>query len=185
MPDKEFFLNRCLESIDNQTLKDYEIVITEEGLMAHNTNAAIKRAQGEIVKILYMDDFFAHENALKNIVDNFTGGWLVSGCVHARKDGYRFNPHMPSYNQAIHTGINSIGSPSVLAFENKDPLLFDEGLSWLLDVDLYKRLYEKYGEPVILNDVNVVIGVGSHQTTHTLPDETKQAEFDYVIRKYA
>ena len=197
MPDGKFFFDRLWNSIEEQTFKDFEVIVTDDGLMAENTNSAIRKAKGDIVKILFMDDFFAHPQALQMIVDNFNGGWLVTGCEHARKDGFRYNPHLPTYNHAIHTGINSIGSPSVLAFENegyrpsksKQPTasipVFDNSLSWLLDCDLYKRLYTRYGEPAILNDMNVVIGVGEHQTTNTLPAEVKAAELEYMKKKYA
>lgn len=170
-------------SIEKQTYKDYEIVITENGKMAENTNSAIKKAKGDIIKILFMDDYFNHENALKNIVENFKGGWLVTGCVH-NGGGENYNPHLPSYNDMIHTGQNTIGSPSVLSFENNEPLLFDEEMSWLLDCDLYKRLYERYGEPTILNDLNVTIGVGDHQMTHLLTEEEKLSEHYYLNEKY-
>lgn len=182
MPNKDFFIERIMESIRSQSFRDFEIVVTEEGKMAENTNAGIKKAKGEIIKILYMDDFLAHTDALQEIVDNFKGGWLVTGCEHS--DGHsRFNKHYADYNENIHTN-NTIGSPSVLAFENKDPLLFDETLTWMLDCDLYKRLHDRYGKPTILDDINVVIGVGNHQTTHILSDEIKNKELEYLKNKY-
>ena len=36
MPNKDFFLDRCLKSILEQTYKNYEIIITENGKMAEN-----------------------------------------------------------------------------------------------------------------------------------------------------
>jgi len=182
MEDKDYFLKRCLDSIEIQTYKDYEIVITEDGTMAENTNSAIKKSKGDIIKILYMDDFFNHENALKNIVDNFKGQWLVTGCTHTHSKD-RFNEHYPSMNENIHK-INTIGSPSVMTIKNNNPLLFDENMTWLLDCDYYKRMYEKYGEPVLLNDINVVIGVGEHQMTRKLDDTLKNNELMYVKTKH-
>lgn len=182
MENKKFFLDRALRSIDEQTFKDYEIIITEEGKMAENTNAAIKKATGEIIKILYMDDYLMNKHSLQRIVDEFKGGWLVTGCMH--DDGEMIgNYHKPAWNDNIHL-VNTIGSPSVLAFENKDPLLFDETLSWMLDADLYRRLYERYGLPTILDEDNVCIGIGSHQMTYKLTDEEKLKEVDYVTQKY-
>ena len=43
MQDKKYFLARLMSSIKRQTYKNYEIVITETGGMAENTNNAIKR----------------------------------------------------------------------------------------------------------------------------------------------
>jgi len=181
MENKEFYLNRCLESIKNQTYKDYEIVITENGRgMASNTNEAIKKCKGRFIKILFMDDYLAHKYSLKEIVDRFQSRWLVTGCEHDNHSP----DHYPRYNEDIHKGYNTIGSPSVLTILNKNPLLFDENMSWLLDCDYYKRMYDKYGEPTILNTVNVGIGIHKGQATYILSDELKTNEHDYMLKKY-
>jgi len=204
-------LKRNFEALRTQTFKDFEVVITDnsdENMiknlcaeeqyavltinyvknprkgMAQNTNEAIKKAKGDLIKILYMDDFLAHENALREIADNFKGHWLVTGCAHDNGSGTRTNPHFPKYTDKIGLGKNTIGSPSVLTIKNENPLLFDEKMTWLLDCDYYKRLYEKYGKPVILDTINVVIGLGKHQTTNYLSDAQKQNEQEYMTQKY-
>lgn len=183
MEHYEFFMGRLVSSLDNQTFRDFELVVTHEGKMAHNSNEAIKKARGEIVKVLYMDDYLYSPDALKHVAENFTGGWMVTGCVHDNGEQI-YSPHTPTYSEDIHTGNNTIGSPSVVAFENNDPLLFDERLSWLLDCDLYSRLYKRYGEPILLDSIDIGIGVGSHQTTHIMSDRDKLAEFEYLKEKY-
>lgn len=212
MENGPLFLRRLFDSLWNQSFQDFEIVVTDNsdddelekvcdwyrtGIryfknprkgMAQNTNEAIKRSTGEVIKILYMDDFMAHNRALEKVWDAFDGQWLVTGCTHtARKDRavqYWFDNHVPHYNDNIHLGENTIGSPSVLTILNEDPLLFDENMTWLLDCDLYKRCYEKYGEPKILKDINVVIGVGDHQMTHILSENQKLSEHEYITNKY-
>lgn len=181
MKNKDFFLKRCLDSIRMQTYQDYEIVITEKGKMAENTNEAIKQSKGDLIKIMYMDDFFADKNSLKRIVDFFKGYWLVTGCKNDNDLGH----HYPTYSQDIETGNNTIGSPSVLTIKNGLNMYFDESMTWLLDCDFYKRMYNEYGEPTILNDINVVIGIGDHQTTNILNDATKLSEHKYMEQKYA
>lgn len=208
MEGKAYFLRRCLDSLWIQTFQNFEIVITdnsedrvieeivgyyETGIsyyknprkgMAQNTNEAIKRAKGRLVKILYMDDFLNHNLSLEDIMKSFKGYWLVTDCVHY--DGLAFSKHhIPSYNEEIHLGKNTIGSPSVLTIKNEGHMLFDEEMTWLLDVDLYKRYYERYGPPTVLKDHNVVIGVGEHQATHTMGDARKLQEHEYMIKKYA
>lgn len=177
MKNGAFFLWRAVNSVLDQTFKDYEIVIVREGSMPVNTNAGIKKAKGQLVKILYMDDYFANHRALQNIVDNFefTDEWMITGADT--------NPH-PYWTDDIHTGNNHLGSPSALTIRNKDPLLFDENLSWLLDCDLYKRLYDLHGEPKILDEVNVNIGIHEGQMTNLLSDDYKLIEHEYMQKKY-
>ena len=187
MQGGSFFLWRTIQALMSQSFQDFEIVITQAGKMAENTNTGIKKARGEIIKILYLDDYLAHPDALKNIVEAFEDEkvqWLVTGCLHQHGNEVPHSPHYPEYTENLSTGNNRIGSPSVLSFRNKEPLLFDERLSWLLDCDLYQRLHDRYGEPTILNDLNIVIGLGAHQTTHLLPETEKLAEHEYLNEKY-
>lgn len=180
MTNGDFFLSRLLDSLEKQTFRDFEMVITKEGKMAKNTNAAILQSRGEIVKILYMDDYL-EPDALKNLNEQFTGGWYASGCVH--DDGASVgNPHIPSFIPG--TLLNTIGSPSVVAFENKEPLLFDAKLSWVLDIDLYERLYERYGFPTLNPSMDVVIGLHEGQTTNILSEKEKEKEVNYLIKKH-
>lgn len=171
------FLWRSINMLTKQTFQDFEIIITQAGKMAENTNAGIKRATGQLIKILYLDDMLAHENALQEIVDNFEfqDDWMITGCDT--------NPH-PYWTDDIRNGNNRLGSPSCLTFRNRDPILFDERMSWLLDCDLYHRLYERYGEPKILDKVNVLMGIGPHQMTNILTDEEKLSEFKLIKEKY-
>lgn len=181
-------LKRCLLSLQNQKFTDFEVVISDDSEnldiwnllrnytesldilyvknlnkgMAANTNSAIKSARGELIKILYQDDYLAHKNSLKNIVGNFTENWMITGSSN--------NPH-PYYSH-----VNTLGSPSCLTIRNHDPLLFDENLKWVLDLEYYKRMYEKWGTPQILDEVNVVIGLGEWQETNHLTLEEKLKE---------
>lgn len=181
MPNGDFFLKRCLDSLEKQKFKDFEVVITQEGMWAENHNAGIRKAKGEIIKFLHMDDYLFEDSLLK-ISDNFKNGWLVTGCIH--DNGHLFNPHFPIYNPDIVKGKNTIGGPSVLAIENKKPLLFDEKLTWLVDCDYYKKLYDKYGEPIILDDLIVAIGIHNGQATNLIPDYIKLNEQIYMERKF-
>lgn len=181
MANKEFFLKRLQDSLEKQTFTDFEWVVTEDGRMAENTNSAIKKAKGEIVKILYMDDYLYDKNALQHIHDEFTGGWIASGCIHDNGQ-FATNPHFPKWNEDVRTGANTIGSPSVVAFDNKDPLLFDENLSWLLDCELYVRLFDRYGEPTLLNYIDVGIGIHDGQMTNILTEKEKWAEHEYIAK---
>lgn len=208
MMSSKYFFRRCLDSLWNQSFQDFEIVVTDNseddtiqeicewyrtGIhyyrnpikgMAQNTNEAIKRSKGELIKILYMDDYMAHDEALEKIVKRFNGQWLVSSCTHTITGEDFFKPHTPSYNSNIHTGNNTIGSPSVLTIKNDRPLLFDEEMTWLLDCDYYKRMHALYGDPTILKDINVIIGLHDGQATNIMGDQIKLKEHEYLNKKY-
>lgn len=191
MQNGEYFLWRLTQSLMRQTFKDYELIIVQEGKMAANSNAGIKKATGELIKILYLDDYFAHENALKVIVDNFsaTDQWLATGCLHqSTEEGFYedpHSPHYPEYTKDIHMGNNRIGSPSVITIRNQGAMLFDERLSFLLDCDLYRRYHDIYGSPKLVNDLNVVIGIHQGQTSNLMSNTAKLSEFEYMRQKYA
>lgn len=199
MADKEYFFQRCLDSLWNQTFQDFEVVVTDNseddiieqickdystGItyyrnpikgMAPNTNEAIKRSKGELIKVLYMDDYLSHEKVLEMTVKQFKDGWLISGANNNKN---------PYWTDDIHLGNNKLGSPSALTIENKNPLLFDENLTWLLDCDLYKRYYEKYGKPAVMRGEHIGIGTGPHQMTHLISNERKLSEGEYLMKKY-
>ncbi len=204
------FLKRSLDILEKQTFKDFEVVISDNSDnddianiikeykysldiryhrnpmkgMATNTNRAMQLAEGEIIKILYMDDYLHGINSLKKIDAAFTDdvNWLATGCIHF-DGGALVRPHYPSYSHDIYTGNNTIGSPSVVSIRNKDLEFFDEKMTWVLDCDLYSRLYKKHGEPELLYDLNVVMGLHKNQTTNLLAEEVKRAEVNYMLNK--
>jgi len=210
------FLKQSFDILTNQTLKDFDVVISDhsknnliENLCAEykdklkmhyyknpqnignssaNINNAIKKASGKLIKILFQDDFLFHEKALEEIARNFNiekDEWLVTACIHS-KDGVNFfRPFFPKYNRLIHLGKNTISSPSVLTIRNESPLLFDENLIWLMDCDYYKKCYNKFGKPKILNEINVVNRIGEHQVSRSIVNIiTKLKETIYLIKKY-
>ncbi len=172
---KDFFLKRCLDSIESQTFKDIEVLEIEGGSFAENCNIGIREAKGEYIKFLCMDDWLNEPTSLEQIAD-FKGNWLITGCSN------NLNPYwMPD----IYLGNNHLGSPSCLMIRNKNAPLFDEDLVWLVDCDYYKRLYDNYGVPFIMPSVNVNIGIHNGQMTHLISDETKVKEQLIMKEKYA
>jgi glycosyltransferase involved in cell wall biosynthesis len=204
------YLKESLEIISQQVYKDFDVVVSDHstyfaqnqmenlckqydfvkyyknendrGSISANTNFAVSKATGNIIKVLFQDDYLFNDKALVEIAKNFKGGWLVTGCEHFDTKYYR--PFFPEYNDNIHLGENTISSPSVLAFENKDVMEFDEKLNWLMDVDYYKRLYNRYGEPTIVNKICVVNRIHEDQQTKLLGDTVKVEEVEYIKEKY-
>jgi hypothetical protein len=70
-------------------------------------------------------------------------------------------------------------------FHKEDLIEFDENLIWLMDVDYYKRLYDKFGFPSICNYITIVNREHQNQVTNTLAtEEIKQKELNYIKQKY-
>lgn len=212
MMNADFFLRRNLDilSIQKHNSFNIEIIITDNSDddhlkeickeysdldlkysknprkgMAQNTNEAIKRATGSLIKILYLDDYLSSENSLYDIIDAFMtrpeANWLATGCEHGGFTSKRFSPHIPKFS--AEDSDNFIGSPSVITIKNNLDIYFDESLTWLLDFDFYRRLNKYHGKPILLDNLNVVIGIGKHQMTNILSDELKLKEKEYIINK--
>lgn len=160
----------------------------EKGLCG-NLNNAMKNANGKIIKILLMDDFLYNESSLQEIVDNFDpqkDHWLATACMHT-VDGKTFtNAHYPRYNAYIHYGRNTIGTPSVVSVKNENLCFLDSTFNWSLnDCDYYKSNYDKFGEPKLLNTINVVVRKHEHQITNTRNTLTAQfREFSHMLKKH-
>lgn len=173
------FLWESINVLTEQTFQDFELIITKAGRMAENTNAGIRRAKGEFIKILYLDDSLTFSTSLASLVSKLDDDteWLITGCS---------TNLFPRWTNDIQTGNNKLGSPSCLTFRNRfaDNLLFDENMSWLLDCDYYRRMYDRFGEPKIVDGACVTIGEGDHQMTKILTDNEKLAEHKYMEKKY-
>jgi glycosyltransferase involved in cell wall biosynthesis len=201
-------LERCLNSIAIQEFDDFEVCVTDsspddelENLckkydhivyskcdkksIGSNGNEAMSKCTGELVKVLYQDDYLYDSKSLGRISEAFDDKcfWLATGCVH--DDGKQFvNPRKPSWNPEITVGSNTIGSPSVITVRNGTHIIFDENMKWLIDCDWYQQLFMKYGEPKILEDICTVIGLGPQQLSQNMPTEVRYAELLLMIDKY-
>jgi hypothetical protein len=73
----------------------------------------------------------------------------------------------------------------VLTIKNDSSLLlFDEKLIWLMDCDYYRRCYQKFGKPKILNKISVVNRLGSHQVSNSIVKiSNKFKETLYTLKK--
>jgi len=101
-------------------------------------------------------------------------------------DGARFErPMTPVWNGLIWTGNNTMGCPSGMTIKNENILFFDEDLNWLMDVDYYKSMFDKYGEPEILKNFTVVNRTWGNRLTDTISQDLKDREFKMLREKYA
>lgn len=211
------YLKDLLHSIQIQRYYDYEIVISDHskdhvisdyvnkvfkfdksailyrkfsekyGNGVANLNNALKIANGEIIKIMFQDDFMFDCRCLEKINNVFKDEetkWVVCGCNHTR-DGVNFERFMvPSWNDRMLEGVNTISSPSVLAFRNENIELFDENLTMLMDTEYYYRMNKRYGLPVIIEDCLVTNRCHENQISSRYSGNLEE-EIKYAKEKYS
>ena len=216
------FLDDLLRTIEIQTFEDYEVCISDHSMDNEvlnkvkefenklrifyskntenrgngpaNTNKAIDMCSGEIIKIMFQDDFFYDDEALEKIHSEFENSdkmWLVNGCNHTQTDGHSFYGEMyPRWNDKIIDGVNTISSPSVVAARSEifDSVEFDEKLVMMMDCDFYVNCDNKFGSPIFLNDVLVSNRVHSNQISQQYQQSSYQEkmskEVNYCREKY-
>lgn len=209
------FLHQNLSRIARQDYDNYEVIISDQSddlsvksvcdefsdvfhvvyldekklkrQASANTNNAINHARGEIIKIIFQDDFLIDDSALSKISTAFADPeihWLVSGCDHTYDGKKLVKPFRPSYNDLIYLGKNTISSPSVLSFRKNDGLLFDENLEWLMDVDYYKRYFDLFGPPYIIEDNIVANRIHGNQVSKSISSRLALNELKYVYNKF-
>jgi glycosyltransferase involved in cell wall biosynthesis len=208
----EFFITQLLTSIKKQNFNDFEVIISDHsindviknklkdfndlnisyikneknrGNSPSNLNVGLSHAKGDIIKIMFQDDFFVNNDSLGLINNAFkenNSKWLVNGCCHTT-DSINFYRYMvPHWNDKISEGVNTISSPSVLSFINEDIIFFDEKLTMLMDCDYYYSLYKKYGLPFILKDHLIANTSHEHQISR-MYDKDLQEEINLIKQK--
>ena len=179
------FLEQSFCGLEEQRLKDFEIVISDHskddsikifcesvvkkssmdikyfrntkrrGSSSANINNAIKFASGEVIKILFQDDYVCDTDCLKLLYERFKNpavNWVVNGTVHTSDAIHFFNPMVPEYN----------------------------------DVDYYKRLFDKYGLPEIVENILVVNRLWDGQiSTSQITQDIIDKEVAYMRRKHS
>jgi glycosyltransferase involved in cell wall biosynthesis len=160
-----------------------------KGKIAPNMNNAIRNCEGLFIKMLFQDDFLYDTDSLQiiydSIVENQDKDWFITACVHTDDCITMYDRMTPYYHPRIYAGINTISCPSVLTVRNEQFLpLFDESLNWLVDVEYYKRLFDMYGDPVVIDTVCAVNRNAEVRTTNMITEKQKQEEIQRVIRKY-
>lgn len=206
------YLSELLNSIYKQSFKDFEVVISDQSknndikdlatyykkflnislidasgvkrTISANTNNAIKNCTGEYIKIMYMDDFFIDNNALEKIIkasEESPNKWIVNGTLHCESIHFPHSRLIPQYNDNIHLGQNSISCPTVLTLKQKE--YFDEELNMLMDCEFYKRMYIKYGDPLIITDP-LTCNRNHEDQTQKKVGHIPATELNYCIEKF-
>jgi nucleoside-diphosphate-sugar epimerase len=158
------------------------------GVISPNLNVALKNCSGKWIKILFQDDFLYDNESLVNtynfILRNKDISWMATNFKHT-DDGLNFYRDIyPGWNNTLYIGNNTIGCPSVISIKNKNILLFDESLNWLMDCEYYKRMYDIHGEPSILDKFTVVNRATEDRLTNTISEDQKRDEYLKVRNIY-
>ena len=159
------------------------------GIISPNINVAMKNCIGKYIKILFQDDFLYNSESLQLTYDfikrNKDLKWLMTSFYHSVDGINMYRPLIPVWNDNIWTGNNTMGCPTGACVKNENTLLFDESLNWMMDVDFYKRMFDRDGEPFILNDFTVVNRTWGERLTDTTSNDIKMNEFRIMVERYA
>ena len=213
------FLNDLLRTIEIQTHKDFEVCISDHskddwlineckdfkdkidikysknledhGNSPANTNRAISMCSGDIIKVMFQDDFFWDDEALEKIHGEFESSdsmWLVNGCNHTNDMGHSFFWEMfPRWNEDMLKGKNTISSPSVLSMRKEcfDKVKFDKNLIMLMDCEYYYSLQKNFGDPIYLDDILITNRLHGNQISSRYDMDKIELEVDYCIAKHS
>lgn len=206
-------LDDCISSIDRQTFREFEIVVSDHsknnvveeylkkwklpiiyfrnsrgiGNSSVNMNEGIRRSSGKFIKIMHMDDWFCNNRSLEIIKEH------IEENPGKMWGGVSFNHYYQDQNQItrfIKAQINPdirtlLGCPSVSFFKNdkNDPNLFDENLVIINDSDMHIRLGKKYGDPILIDSFCVTVRMHNMQVSNNVTNEKHQKEIEYYRRK--
>lgn len=209
------YLLDSFEHLLRQTYEDFEVVVSDqsedEGVAtickaygdrlditridnrggarqaSANSNNAMRHAKGQVLKILFQDDFLCDSKALAKHAKAFADPgtqWLLCGSG-VTQDGKTLERAMiPRMNPNLYLGRNTVSSPSVLSVRAGAGLAFDETLIWLMDVDFYRRCADMLGPPCILEATLVANRLHGGQVSARVSPALRRRELTYMRRKH-
>lgn len=216
------YLERLLRSIQSQTFQDFEVVVTDDspdtavreltdryqsllpiryfrneialGSPA-NWNAAIAHAQGQWIKIMHDDDWFADEQSLAlfaNAIQQAKASFIFSSFVNVQLETGEERPFVISntqekmlrQNPLYLFRTNYIGHPSTTIIKNELAQWFDESIKWVVDFEFYIRVLRQHSFYAIKQPL-IHIGIGSEQITQASfrKREVELPENFYLLNK--
>jgi len=221
------YLSELFDSLACQTFQDFDVVISDHsqddvimewcrhcnydfdityirnpngrGFQAPNTDCALENADGKILKIIYQDDIFVHDEALERIHASFTPGvkWLIHGFSHTSDGVETHRDCVPQWTDRMIEGDNLLGSPSCVAFRKGSYLGMDNDIKLLIDTELYHRQRMEFGMPKILPDILIAnrehddrVSASGVQYDAFVSDSARtwlvnKAELEYIYEKHS
>ena len=178
-----------VESYGNEKIKYFKNE-NNRGFPAYNTNNAIEKSVGDYIKIMNQDDYIENKSLIKLMVDECKKNkWAVSGFKHLNYDNNSFfNPLTPIIKEDgthLLRGENLVGCPSVGMIPKNE--FFDTVIEYMIDSELWYRMFKKYGYPGIVPGENIVIGISSQSFSSFLRNKTDkmiEKEYEYCKTKF-
>jgi glycosyltransferase involved in cell wall biosynthesis len=187
---KDYAIETYLSGLQNSKIK-YFRYSENIGKPAYNTNFAIKNSNGDFIKLMNMDDYMECEKTLEDSINYLKLGdkWILYGFKHLNYQSNNFFnfmiPRIENEGKHLLQGINYVGCPSVGLIPRDEYI--DTDVQYMIDCELWYRMFIKYGKPKIINDYKIVIGVGEHSLTSQLlkkQNELLYQDIEYCKSKY-
>ena len=127
----------------------------------YNWNEAISHAKGELIKIMFSDDWFTYPDSLEKMVimlqKHPEAGMAFCGSMQvSEKSSYSRKPEA-GYVEKLQQDYryvfisNQIGAPSDILYRRDLDVMFDENSNWASDVFLYIEILMRIVRRVFLD----------------------------------
>lgn len=199
------YLKKTLSSIQEQDFDDYELVITDDSSTdsvevlvksygfgeklkyfrneislgsPENWNECIRRARGQLIKVMHHDDAFTCNRALTYFVQlleenpDASFGFCATTVYNPSNNKLRQNSvtkkqliMLSRFPEKLFFG-NIIGAPSATIYRNWIGMDYDPRMKWLVDIDFYIRILRHNGNIAYIPDALIQTPTNvSHQVT--------------------
>jgi glycosyltransferase involved in cell wall biosynthesis len=140
-----------------------------------NWNEAIRRSEGQWIKIMHDDDWFADRDSLGQFagaIADPAASFIFSAYRDVFLDENRSREmFVPAgrykaflKDKTVLFGRNIVGPPSVILYKREGEIFFDKTVKWVVDIEFYIR-YLRDRSPVYIDKVLINVGMGSQQVT--------------------
>jgi len=160
----------------------------KKGICA-NTNFGIKRCTGDLIKVIYQDDYLFLDNCLSEFnkfANEYPEKKWFAFSRRQIKNNEPCDIKHPKWNPYILQGINTISAPSVIGIRNMndESIYMDEALQMYADLSWFHRLFLKYGEPQYIHTTLIGVREWAGQAQHQISHEGLAKEKNYILDRY-
>ena len=156
-----------------------------------NWNYSLKKSLGRYKILVHHDDYF-HNNLVldkiynEHLKDNEMMVYFLNFINEDKSHKFyykkfRFNHFFNHPEDLLY--VNYFSSPSCLVLNYKVDLLYNEKLTWLVDVEFYMRLFRKYKKIKLIRNASMVIGVADDRITNSITKVTILKEYYLLTQK--